>query len=82
MEEKQCYLMHELMNCLTVVLGECELLQMKTDMQGTERLAIIRERANHMAQLLRHYDCAVEYKPAHDGFLRTLVRAAGLRVEQ
>ncbi len=82
MEDKQCYLMHELMNCLTVVLGECELLQAKDGLEGNQRLAIIRERASHMARLIRHYDCPAQYEPAQDGFLRTLVRAARSRVEQ
>lgn len=82
MQDKQCYLMHELMNCLTVVLGECELLLLKTSPEGKERLEIIRGRATHMASLIRHYDCPAEYEPAHDGFFKTLVRAARSRVEQ
>lgn len=82
MEDKQCYLMHELMNCLTVVLGESELLQANAGLHGNERLTIIRDRANHMAELIRHYDCPAKYEPVPDGFFKTLVRAARSRVEQ
>ncbi len=82
MEEKRRCLLHELLNCLTVVLGECELLQVKDGLEGNERLAIIRERANHMAQVIRRYDCPAEYAPPRDGFFQTLFRAARSRVEQ
>jgi len=82
MEEKRCYLTHELMNCLAIVLGECELLQVKDGLEGNERLEIIRERANHMAELIRHCDCSMEYEPPRDGFLKSLVRVARSYVEQ
>lgn len=82
MEEKQCYLMHELMNSLTIVLGECELLLLKTPGEGKERLEIIRERATQMAELIRHYECPTEYDPHQNGFLETLFRAARSHVKQ
>lgn len=79
MEEKRCRLMHELMNSLTVVLGECELLLLKTPDEGKERLEIIRERATHMAELIRHYECPAEYEAPQDGFLQTLFRGTRSR---
>ena len=82
MEEKQCFLVHELMNSLTIVLGECELLLLKAPEEGKERLQIIREQATHMAELIRHSDCPAEYDPHHDGLLEALFRSAGSNVKQ
>ena len=82
MEDKKCCLLHELMNNLAIVLGECELLEAEAHGKESPRLAIIRERASHMAELVRHYDCPVDYQPPHDGLIKSLVRAARSRVTQ
>lgn len=82
MEEKHCRLMHELMNSLTVVLGECELLMLKASAESKDRLEIIRERTTHMAELIRHFDCPAEYEPRNEGFFESLFRASHPHVKQ
>ncbi len=80
MQDEKCCLLHALMNNLAIILGECELLEVEGHGGESPRLAIIRERAGHMADLVRHYDCPVEYQPTHDGLFKSLVRAAKSRV--
>lgn len=82
MEERHCRLMHELMNSLTVVLGECELLLLKSSDEGKERLEIIRERVTHMAEFIRHYECPADYEQPKDGFLDTPFRGTRSRAPQ
>ncbi len=82
MEDKKCSLLHDLMNNLAIVLGECELLELECGEKSSPRLEVIRERANHMADLVRHYDCPADYEPSHDGFIKSVFRAARSRVPQ
>lgn len=81
MEDKKCSLLHELMNNLAIVLGECELLESERG-EKCPRLEVIRERANHMAELVRHYDCPADYEPPRDGFIKSVFRAARSRAAQ
>ncbi len=82
MEDNRCCLLHELMNNLAIVLGECELLEAEGHGTESPRLAIIRQRAGQMAELVRHYDCPVEYQPPQDGFFKSLMKSAKSRAEQ
>ncbi|HEU5401908.1 MAG TPA: hypothetical protein VFU86_11155 [Terriglobales bacterium] len=82
MEDRRCHLLHQLMNCLTVVLGECELLQMKAGLEDNRRLAIIHERAGYMAELIRHYDCPAEFESPGERFLKARPRSANSSLEQ
>jgi signal transduction histidine kinase len=75
--DSKCELLHELLNSLTVVLGECELLQDKACQDANQRLTIIREKATHMTEIIRHYECLVpRYEPRREGVIRSIVRAA------
>ena len=81
MDDKKCYLLHDLMNGLAIILGECELLQLERA-NNSPRLEIIRERASQMAEVIRNYKCPVQYEPPPDGFFKSLIRAARHRVTQ
>lgn len=77
MGDPRCDLLHELLNSLTVVLGECDLLQDEACQQASLRLSIIREQAHYMAELIREHRCPVpRHQPRPEGFIRSLIRAA------
>ena len=75
MPDPNSALLHQLLNSLTVILGECELLQDEACVEANKRLAIIRERAAHMTQII----CQAQGQPVpppRQGFVRTILRAA------
>jgi len=73
--DAKCDLLHQLINNLTVVLGECELLRDKACDEANQRLTIIQQRATFMTELIRHHQCpALPQAPRRVGLVRSLVR--------
>jgi hypothetical protein len=57
-EAKKCPLMHELLNELTIIIGECELLK---ECEGDrERVEAVMESANKMSALVMAHNCTNE----------------------
>ena len=80
MEPLKCSLLHDLLNSLTVVLGECELLQDTNCAEANSRLTVIREQANHMTDIIRHHRCPTErYTAPRESVFRSLLRVVTSR---
>jgi hypothetical protein len=81
MDDRKCDLLHEVLNRLTVIVGQCELIQETACNQDTpckkeanRRLQMIRTSANQMARLILKHQCTVEHRSDN-----SLIDAAPLR---
>lgn len=80
MDYSKCDLLHEFLNNLTVIIGQCELLRDETCADANLRLTIISERAHHMTEIIRHHECiAPPHAPRREGFIRAALRALAIR---
>ncbi len=52
-----CSLAHDMINKLSIIVGQCELLEEKAEAKCAERLLIIRQTALAMAVAINHGDC-------------------------
>ena len=52
-----CSLAHDMINKLSIIVGQCELLEENADGKCAERLRIIRQTALALAAAINHSDC-------------------------
>ncbi len=55
--KNKCKLLHQILNGLTVVVGQCELMNDSTPEVANRRLRVIEERAKEMAELILQSEC-------------------------
>jgi signal transduction histidine kinase len=56
-----CSLAHDLLNKLTAILGQCEMLQPEVTTEvAAQRVAVIRELAAQLAQTVIRHQCALD----------------------
>jgi len=73
--DPKCDLLHQLINNLTVVLGECELLRDQASEEANRRLTIVQQRAIYMTELIRQHQCPIpRQQPSRVGLIRSIVR--------
>jgi hypothetical protein len=56
-DNNRCKLLHEILNGLTVVVGQCELIHDSIPEVANRRLRVIEERAKKMAELILQREC-------------------------
>jgi len=69
MDDSKCDLLHEILNRLTVVIGQCDLIQETTSNQdpacneeANRRLLAIKTSANKMADLILKHRCPAGHR--------------------
>lgn len=59
MDDNRCKLLHQILNGLTVVVGQCELMHDSTPEVVNRRLRVIEEHAKGLAELILQNECPV-----------------------
>lgn len=68
MDDPRCDLLHGLLNSLTIVIGECELLREDACQKANRRLNVIRQQADHMTELILQQSCPLPRRqPRREG---------------